>query len=98
MFEGLFQRGGEVVRTPKGGHAGSAAGLQVSRMSSRTLFSGISVVELVPGSVMLAGAIHFEHSGLESIALVLLVKASGFLGMAFISTGDLLPRFSAARA
>jgi cellulose synthase/poly-beta-1,6-N-acetylglucosamine synthase-like glycosyltransferase len=98
VVEGLFQRGGEFVRTPKGGRVGSGAGSLVSRLSSRTLFAGIIVVELVLGGVMLAGAVHFEHTGLESIALVLLVKAVGFIGMALISTGDLLPRLNVARA
>lgn len=97
VLEGLFQRGGEFVRTPKGGRAVTAGGL-LSRLRSRTLFAAITVVELVLGVVMLAGAVYFEQHGLESIALVLLVKATGFLGIALISTGDLLPRLGAARA
>lgn len=97
VVEGLFQRGGEFVRTPKGGRAVTAGGL-LSRLRSRTLFAAITAVEVVLGGVMLAGAIHFEQQGLESIAIVLLVKACGFLGLALISTGDLLPRFGAARA
>jgi len=97
VVEGLFQRGGEFVRTPKGGRAVTAGGL-LSRLRSRTLFAAITVVELVLGGVMLAGAIYFEQHDLESIAIVLLVKATGFIGLALISTGDLLPRFGAARA
>lgn len=97
VVEGLFQRGGEFVRTPKGGQAVTAGGL-LSRLRSRTLFAGIIAAELVLGAVMLGGAIHFEHAGLESIALVLVVKAVGFLGMGVISTGDLFPRAVAARA
>jgi hypothetical protein len=97
VVEGLFQRGGEFVRTPKGGRAVTAGGLP-SRLRNRTVFAAITAVEVVLGGVMLAGAIHFEQQGLESIAIVLLVKACGFLGLAFISTGDLLPRFGAARA
>ncbi|CAM2874165.1 glycosyltransferase family 2 protein [Rariglobus hedericola] len=97
VCEGLFQRGGEFVRTPKGGRAVTAGGL-VSRLRSRSVFAAITVVELVLGGMMLAGAIHFEQRGLESIAIVLVVKAAGFLGLALISTGDLLPRFGAERA
>ena len=97
VVEGLFQRGGEFVRTPKGGQAVTAGGL-LSRFRSRTLFAAITVVELVLGGVMLAGAVYFEQHGLESIAIVLLVKATGFIGLALISTSDLLPRLGAARA
>lgn len=97
VVEGLFQRGGEFVRTPKGGRAVTAGGL-LMRLRSRTLFAAITVVELVLGTVMLSGAVYFEMNGLESIAIVLLVKSAGFLGLALISTGDLLPRFGAARA
>ena len=97
VFEGLSQRGGEFVRTPKGGRAVTAGGL-LSRLRSRTLFAGIIAVELVLGCVMLAGAVHFEQRGLESVAVMLLVKAVGFLGIGLISTGDMLPRFGGARA
>jgi hypothetical protein len=68
------------------------------KLRSRTMFAAITVVELVLGGVMLAGAVYFEQHGLESIALVLFVKAAGFLGLALISTGDLLPRMGLARA
>lgn len=97
VVEGLSQRGGEFVRTPKGGRAVTAGGL-LSRLRSRTLFAAIIAVELVLGGVMLAGAVHFEQHGLESIAIVLLVKAAGFLSIGLISTSDLLPRLGAARA
>ena len=97
VVEGLFQRGGEFVRTPKGGRAVTAGGL-LSRLRSRTLFAAITVVELVLGGLMLGGAIYFEQHDLESIAIVLLVKATGFIGLALISTSDLLPRVGAARA
>lgn len=97
VLEGLAQKGGEFVRTPKGGRAVTAGGL-LSRLRSRTLFAGIIAVELVLGCVMLAGAVHFEQRGLESVASVLLVKAIGFLGIGLISTGDMLPRLGGARA
>lgn len=97
VCEGLFQRGGEFVRTPKGGRAVTAGGL-VSRLRSRTLFAAIIAVELLLGGMMLAGAVYFEMRGLESIAVVLLVKAAGFLGIGLISTGDLFPRPASARA
>jgi hypothetical protein len=97
VAEGLFQRGGEFVRTPKGKQL-IKAGDVVARLRSRTLFAAIVATELVLGVVMLAGAVHFEQLGLESIAIVLLIKAAGFIGIGLISTGDLLPRFSLARA
>jgi cellulose synthase/poly-beta-1,6-N-acetylglucosamine synthase-like glycosyltransferase len=97
VVEGLFQRGGEFVRTPKGGRVVAAGGL-LMKLRSRTMFAAITVVELVLGGVMLAGAVHFEQHGLESIAMVLFVKAAGFLGLALISTSDLLPRMGLARA
>jgi cellulose synthase/poly-beta-1,6-N-acetylglucosamine synthase-like glycosyltransferase len=97
VVEGLSQRGGEFVRTPKGGRAVTAGGL-LSRLRSRTLFAAIIAVELVLGCVMLTGAVYFEQRGLESIAIVLLVKAAGFLGIGLISTSDLFPRLGAARA
>lgn len=97
VVEGLSQRGGEFVRTPKGGRGVTAGGV-LSRLRSRTLFAAIIAVELVLGGVMLAGAVYFEKNGLESIAMVLLVKATGFIGLGLISTGDLFPRLGAARA
>lgn len=99
VLEGLFQRGGEFVRTPKGGRAVKASGL-VTRLSSRTLFIAITVVEVVVGAMMLGGAWYFEQRGYGYgwIAVVLLVKATGFLGIAAISTSDLLPRLGWSRA
>jgi len=97
VCEGLTQRGGEFVRTPKGGRAVTAGGL-LSRLRSRTLFAAIIAVELVLGGMMLAGAVYFELRGLELIAVVLLVKATGFIGIGLVSTSDLFPRWGAARA
>lgn len=97
VVEGLFQRGGEFVRTPKGGRVVTAGGL-LQRLRKRTMFAAITAVEVVLGAMMLAGAIYFEIKGLESIAIVLLVKAAGFLGIALVSTSDLLPKFGTARA
>ena len=97
VFEGLWQRGGEFVRTPKGGRAVTAGGL-LSRFRSRTLFATITLVELVFGLVMLGGAIYFEQHDAELIASVLVVKAIGFLGIAAMSTSDMFPRLNASRA
>ncbi len=97
VVEGLFLRGGEFVRTPKGGRVVKAGGL-LKRLRSRTMFAAITMVEVVLGCVMLAGAVHFQQMGLESIAIVLLFKAAGFLGLALISTSDMLPRLGTARA
>jgi cellulose synthase/poly-beta-1,6-N-acetylglucosamine synthase-like glycosyltransferase len=97
VVEGLFQRGGEFVRTPKGGRDITVGGL-LSRIRSRTLFATITLIELAVGAMMLSGAIYFGHRDMEAIALVLLLKATGFLGIACISTVDLLPRTSEAGA
>ncbi len=97
VCEGLSQRGGEFVRTPKGGRAVTAGGL-LSRFRSRTLFAALTLVELALGLVMLGGAIHFGRHDAALLASVLVVKATGFLGIALISTSDMLPRSSEARA
>lgn len=97
VVEGLFQRGGEFVRTPKGGRAVTAGGL-LTRLRRRTMFAAITAVELVLGAVMLAGAVYFELQGLESVSIVLLVQSAGFLGLALISTSDLIPRMATVRA
>ena len=96
VIEGLLTKGGEFVRTPKGGGAATGGGL-VACLRSRTMFTAITVVEIVIGLVMLGGAVYFQRNEMLAIALVLLVKAAGFLGVAALSTPDLFPR-SAARA
>ena len=97
VCEGLWQRGGEFVRTPKGGRAVTAGGL-LSRLRSRTVFASITLVELAFGLVMLGGAVYFGRHDAALIAAVLVVKATGFLGIAFMSTSDMLPRPGAAGA
>jgi predicted MFS family arabinose efflux permease len=63
------------------------------------LFTAITAVEVAFGLAMLAGAIHFGRLDNEYLAWVLCVKAAGFLGLAALSTQDLLPRAQpAARA
>lgn len=88
VVEGLLTKGGEFVRTPKGGRAVSASGL-LKRLRSRALFLGITVCELALGGVMLLGAVHFENLNLDYIAGVLLLKAAGFIGIAALSSSDL---------
>lgn len=96
VFEGLLTRGGEFVRTPKGGGAVNVTGL-VSRLRGRTMFTAIMLIEVLIGLTMLGGALYFQRNDMLLIALVLLMNAVGFLGMAAISTQDLLPRTSVAR-
>jgi hypothetical protein len=96
VLEGLLTKGGEFVRTPKGGGTATGGGL-VACLRSRTMFTAITVVEIAIGLVMLGGAVYFQRNEMLAIALVLLVKAAGFLGVAALSTPDLFPR-SAARA
>ncbi|MDP1579749.1 MAG: glycosyltransferase family 2 protein [Candidatus Didemnitutus sp.] len=91
VIEGLFQRGGEFVRTPKGGAKAVVGGL-LGRLRSRGLFLGLTCVESAFGSVMLAGAVYFAALGHSLTALLLCCKATGFLGLAALSFRDLLPR------
>jgi cellulose synthase/poly-beta-1,6-N-acetylglucosamine synthase-like glycosyltransferase len=91
VIEGLFQRGGEFVRTPKGGAKARVGGL-LGRLRSRGLFMGFSCVESVFGGIMLVGAIYFARHGEPLTALLLGCKAAGFLGLAAVSFRDLLPQ------
>ena len=95
--EGLLTSGGEFVRTPKRGrHAIEISGL-LARLRSRALFTTVLCGEVALGACMLAGAAYFEREGMPLITLVLLIKGVGFLGVAAVSTHDLLPRIGGAR-
>ncbi|HWZ94032.1 MAG TPA: glycosyltransferase family 2 protein [Opitutaceae bacterium] len=96
-LEGLLTKGGEFVRTPKGGRAASVGGL-VGQLRSRTLFTVITLVEVTLGLGMFCGAVYFSANAKTYIAAILLVKATGFLGLAALSAPDLLPRFGPVRA
>ncbi|HTQ30325.1 MAG TPA: glycosyltransferase family 2 protein [Opitutaceae bacterium] len=97
-LEGLLTKGGEFVRTPKGGNAASVGGL-VGRLRSRTLFAVIMVIEVALGLCMFGGAVYFGGNEMNYyIAAILLVKAAGFLGLAAMSAPDLLPRMGGLRA
>ncbi len=96
VIEGMFARGGEFVRTPKGGRAVVASGL-VKRLSKRAHFTAITAIELGLGALMLVGAFYFGRNEMLWLALTLVIKSSGFLGMVVLSTRDLLPRFGWAR-
>ena len=91
VVEGALTKGGEFVRTPKGGAAVGVrgAGGLLGRLRSRTLFAGIVMVEVALGAVMAGGAWYFAMIGAEYAAWVLAVKAAGFLGLAAFSAGDL---------
>jgi cellulose synthase/poly-beta-1,6-N-acetylglucosamine synthase-like glycosyltransferase len=95
-LEGLLTEGGEFVRTPKGGRAASVNGL-VGQLRSRTLFTVITLVEVALGLSMLCGAVYFSANAKTYIAVILLVKATGFLGLAALSAPDLLPRLGTLR-
>lgn len=94
VFEGLFQRGGEFVRTPKGG-ARAVMGGVFSRLRRRALFFGATAIEIAFGAVMLAGALHFAELDRESVAVLLGIKAAGFIGLAALSLHGLRPRSGA---
>jgi len=96
MLEGLLTKGGEFVRTPKGGRAVKSGGMLAS-LRGRPLFATVIAIELIIGLGMLLGALYFGHHDMIAIALTLLVKASGFLGLAALSTHDLWPRAVPAR-
>jgi hypothetical protein len=94
VFEGMFTRGGEFGRTPKGGRAVKSGGL-LTPLRGRALFSTVIAIEIVIGTGMLAGALYFGRQDMLAVAGTLLIKAIGFLGLAAMSTHDLMPRGSA---
>jgi len=91
VFEGLFTRGGEFVRTPKGGRAADVRGL-VRRLRSRTLVLVVTAVEVALGGLLLWGAFYWERLDFEYLASVLTLKAAGYFLIAALTTRDLLPR------
>ncbi len=91
VIEGLFTIGGEFVRTPKGGREASVGGI-VKKLRSRMLFAVVIVFEVLLGLVMLGGAFYFMREHKTDVAVMLLIKATGFLGIAAISAFDLRPR------
>lgn len=89
-FEGMTSRGGEFVRTPKGGRSPRAGGL-LARYRSRQFYTVITTCEVGLGLVMLGAAWVFGQAGRDEVALALTIKASGFLLVAAYSVGDLWP-------
>lgn len=90
VLEGLFQRGGEFVRTPKGG-AGAVLGSILERLRSRSVFLGVALVEAAFGLVMAWAALHFARVGQPAPCALFTCKAVGFLSVAGLSFRDLLP-------
>jgi cellulose synthase/poly-beta-1,6-N-acetylglucosamine synthase-like glycosyltransferase len=97
VLEGLLTSGGEFVRTPKGGAKAAGVDGLLARLRSRTRFTAVLCGEVALGACMLAGAAYFQREGMLFVALVLLIKSVGFLGVAAMSTHDLLPRLGGAR-
>ncbi len=97
FLEGLFANGGEFVRTPKGGQAVRSGNL-LSGLRTRTFFTVISALEGVFGVVLGTAAAYYGSQGHPEIALALALKGTGFLVVAFLSSGDLWPSFWRARA
>jgi cellulose synthase/poly-beta-1,6-N-acetylglucosamine synthase-like glycosyltransferase len=95
VIEGLLSDGGEFVRTPKGGRAVRSGGL-LAPLRGRALFTAVIVVEIALGLSMLGGALYFGRHEMMTVAITLLIKATGFLGLAALSTSDLLPRTARA--
>lgn len=96
VLEGMLSDGGEFVRTPKGGSGVRSQGL-IAPLRGRALFTAVIAIELVIGLCMLGGALYFGRRDMMTIAATLLVKSIGFLGVAAISTNDLIPRSDVAR-
>ena len=96
VIEGLLSNGGEFVRTPKGGALAAGIDGGLAKIGGRVLFSAILFGEVLLGVCMLAGAAYFQRAGLLLVAVVLLFAGIGFLGVAAISTHDLLPRTGGA--
>jgi cellulose synthase/poly-beta-1,6-N-acetylglucosamine synthase-like glycosyltransferase len=90
VLEGLVQRGGEFVRTPKGG-AQAAVGSLLGRLSSRGVFLALVAGEAAFGAVFAAGGLRFLVQEEPLTAVLLLAKAAGFLALAGLSLRDLLP-------
>lgn len=99
FLRGFFLNGGggEFVRTPKGGGL-ARSGILLVRMSSRTFFAAITAVELVLGSVLLAGALYFGSRGHGELAVALSLKGAGFYVVAALSSGDLWSSFGGRTA
>jgi cellulose synthase/poly-beta-1,6-N-acetylglucosamine synthase-like glycosyltransferase len=98
VLEGLCTSGGEFMRTPKGGARAAREDGRAGRLGSRTSCTAVLCGEVALGASMLAGAAYFQHEGMLFIAVVLLIKSVGFLGVAALSTHDLLPRLGGARS
>jgi len=95
VVEGLLTKGGEFVRTPKGGRAADGRGL-VRRLRSRTLFAGVTLTEVLLGAILLWGALYWARKDADYLATILALKAAGFFLVALLSTKDLLPGRPAA--
>ena len=92
VVEGMLSNGGEFIRTPKGGARAAEVDGGLLGIGSRMRFTTTLCGEVTLGVCMLAGAAYFQREGMLLIAIVLLVKGIGFLGVAAISTRDLLPK------
>ncbi len=96
VFEGLFERGGEFVRTPKGGALARSESV-FTRLQGRRHFLAIVAAELALGCGLLLGSWHAGQSGRYDLALVLGGKSFGFFAVAALSLRDLLPAVSGWR-
>ncbi len=97
VVEGLLTTGGEFVRTPKGSARVARKDALLIHLRGRTTFTAVLFGELGLGICMLMGAAYFQREGMLFIALVLVIKGIGFLGVAAMSTHDLWPRWGGAR-
>ncbi len=80
VVEGLFSHGGEFIRTPKGRRVGGSSGGPVpSRIGAPVWI--LAGIETMIATVFVGGAIYFLHQSLPLVALMLGVKAVGYLGL-----------------
>jgi len=103
VCEGLFTRGGEFVRTPKGGGSMGLDGiLRTGRIV--TSYQILAACEVLLAGVMLGAAVTFAQQGLFAIALMLVLKAVGYIALVGWFLGDsmgeneLPPRFEPSPA
>lgn len=97
VVEGLLTRGGEFVRTPKGGRHADRRGL-LHRLRTRSLFIAITAAEIACGALLLWGAIYWGRMDFEYLAGLLSLKAAGYFLLAGLTTRDLFPRRDLALA
>jgi cellulose synthase/poly-beta-1,6-N-acetylglucosamine synthase-like glycosyltransferase len=87
LLEGLFSKGGEFVRTPKGGSR-LRAHRELVRSVRHAGLSLVTGIELAMAAVLAGAAIHFLDQDREWVACTLALKGVGFGALAMASLRD----------